>query len=254
MKISRYGWRHDKLDRRDRKFLAKKGVYAPSLDWSPGMTPCYDQLSLGSCTANGLAGEMQWLLGQENHPVIMPSRLFIYYNERAIEQSTESDSGAEIRDGIKTLNAQGFCSEDDWAYDVNAFAIQPTAICYADALKDKLIQYLSVDNTSHNDMLSALSQGPVVGGFSVFDSFESDAVATTGMVPLPGPDEEMVGGHAILVVGYDQGTGLYKCRNSWGTGWGQNGYFYVPFAYFEDGDLADDFWLCQLLSTNPVAP
>jgi C1A family cysteine protease len=252
-KIQRYGWRHDSLDRRDKVFQRTLPWLTPlpaSVDWSQKLPPCYDQGNLGSCTANAIAAALQFLQGTEGEPLVMPSRLFIYYNERAMEGSVAGDSGAEIRDGIKSVNAQGDCPESEWPYvdDGKTFAVLPPNKCYADASKELLLQYLSVDNTILVDLLAALAQGPVVGGFTVFESFQSDAVAASGVVPMPGPDEAQVGGHAVLWTGYDQTAGIIRGRNSWGPGWGNNGYFTIPMQYLTDPTLADDFWLCERIT------
>jgi C1A family cysteine protease len=216
------------------------------VDWTDKLPPCYDQGQLGSCTANALAGALQFLQAAQNEPLVMPSRLFIYFNERVIEDSVASDSGAEIRDGIKSINSQGCCPESEWPYDELQFSASPPVNCYADAAKELLLQYRAVDNTVLEDLKAALLLGPVVGGFTVYDSFESDAVATAGIVPMPDLSKETVqGGHAILVVGYDDSKQVFIVRNSWGTTWGLKGYFTVPYAYFTDPDLASDFWLCQ---------
>lgn len=251
MKIAKYGWRRSHLDKRNRKFVRTPAALPPSVDWTSSLPPCYDQGNLGSCTANAIAGALQFLQASQKEPLVMPSRLFIYYNERVIEGTVGSDAGAELMDGIKTINSQGVCPESEWPYadDGQSFLIQPGPNCYADASKETLLQYLSVDNTVLDDLKAALVKGPVVGGFSVYDSFESDAVAQSGVVPMPNLSIESVqGGHAILVVGYDDATQLFKVRNSWSPSWGMGGYFTVPFSYFTDGDLASDFWLCQKLS------
>jgi C1A family cysteine protease len=171
--------------------------------------------------------------------------MFIYYNARDIENATASDDGAEIVDGIKSVNRMGVCPEEDWPYDESKVTVRPAQFCYDDALKDLLLQYRSVDNRILHDLLAALVQGPVCGGFSVFESFESDEVANTGIVPMPAETEQILGGHAVLVTGYDRGTQLFKVRNSWGTSWGDHGSFTIPFAYFTNEDMASDFWLCQ---------
>jgi C1A family cysteine protease len=85
-------------------------------------------------------------------------------------------------------------------------------------------------------------------GFSVYDSFESDAVAKTGVMPMPGPAEKMLGGHAVLVVGYDDSEQRFIVRNSWGKGWGQAGYFTMPYAYLTEANLSDDFWTVRLIA------
>ena len=241
----RYGWHPSGPDKRDRRFLRAPVALPPAADWTDKLPPCYDQGQLGSCTANALAGALQFLQAAQNEPLVMPSRLFIYFNERVIEDSVDSDSGAEIRDGIKSINSQGCCPESEWPY-TELFNTQPPAACYSDAAKELLLAYRAVDNTVLDDLKAALVQGPVVGGFTVYDSFESDAVAATGVVPMPDLSKESVqGGHAVLGVGYDDSKQAFIVRNSWGPAWGLNGYFTIPYAYFTDPDLASDFWLCQ---------
>jgi C1A family cysteine protease len=249
MKIQRYGWRPDRADHRDVQFYRPAGIRIPAMvDWSAKLPPCYNQGDLGSCTANALAGALQFLKTIKPEPIIMPSRLFIYYNERVMEDSVDTDSGAEIRDGIKSINRLGVCPESEWPYDISKFADRPPAKCYADAPQDLLLQYSRVDNTHLNAVLAALTIGPVVGGFLVYESFESDEVAKTGIVPMPARGEQVVGGHAILVTGYDKIAARFKVRNSWGTDWGMKGYFTIPFDFFTNSRLASDFWLCRKIA------
>ena len=177
----------------------------------------------------------------------VPSRLFIYYNERVIEGTVASDAGAEIRDGIKSVNAQGVCSELDWPYDIDSFAIEPAAKCYADALLSKAMQYQRVPQDL-NQMKACLAAGyPFVIGFTCYESFESDAVEQTGILNLPTKDERAVGGHAVLCCGYDSATERFLVRNSWGTDWGMDGYFTMPYAYLTNPDLAQDFWTIRVV-------
>jgi C1A family cysteine protease len=248
MKTNRkYGWHPSLPDKRNRRFLRAPVALPAAVDWTLKLPPCYDQGQLGSCTANSIAGALQFLQAMKPEPLVMPSRLFIYYNERVMEGTVDSDAGAELKDGIKAVNQQGVCPESEWPYDASLLTFQPDAACYTDASKEMLLQYLSVDNTVLDDIKAALVQGPVVGGFSVYDSFESDAVAQSGMVPMPNLATESVqGGHAILVVGYD--SDRFIVRNSWGPTWGNGGYFSIPQRYFTDPDLASDFWLCQKLT------
>ena len=246
-RMARYGWRPDFPDHRDRRYRAQRRnarELPERVDWSQSLPPCYDQGNLGSCTANALAGAIQFL---ELAPV-MPSRLFIYYNERELEGSTDQDAGAMIRDGIKTLVTEGACPEQLWPYVPVCYAQKPSRPCYEAAEGLSVLQYERVDNTVLEDLLEALTLGPVVGGFTVYASFESRAASSRGIVPMPGPDEEPVGGHAILVTGYDQAAGRFLVRNSWGTSWGIKGYFQIPFQYFTNPDLADDFWLLTRLT------
>ena len=246
MQLARYGWVRDIPDQRDLLYAPPPQISAAlpaHVDLRSQFPPPYDQGALGSCTANAIAGALQFLEGKEGSPApIMPSRLFIYYNERALEGSTGSDSGAQIRDGIKTVVREGFCPEAEWPYNIAVFATRPSSGCYSDALKERVSQYLRLTPASV-PLLTCLASGyPFVFGFSVYESFETAAVATTGVVQLPHPNERLVGGHAVVAVGYDQPTGRFIVRNSWGVGWGTAGYFTMPFQYLTDPMLAADFW------------
>jgi C1A family cysteine protease len=93
---------------------------------------------------------------------------------------------------------------------------------------------------------------PFAFGFTVYESFESDAVAQTGIVPMPSSNEEVLGGHAVLAVGYDDASTSFIVRNSWGPNWGQKGYYQMPYGYLTNTDLASDFWAIQVVS-GPTA-
>lgn len=246
MQLERYGWVRDIPDQRDVLYAPPPQISSalpPRVDLRSGFPPPYDQGALGSCTANAIAGALQFLEGKEGSPApVMPSRLFIYYNERVLEGSTGSDSGAQIRDGIKTVVREGFCPEAEWPYDIDAFATKPLAAAYRDALKERVSQYLRLTPATVA-LLTCLASGyPFVFGFSVYESFESLQVASTGIVHLPHPSERLVGGHAVVAVGYDQSEGRFIVRNSWGGRWGMAGYFTMPFQYLTDPMLAADFW------------
>jgi C1A family cysteine protease len=202
----------------------------------------YDQGNLGSCTANAIAGALEFDMMKQHEQAFTPSRLFIYYNERAKEGTVASDAGAAIRDGIKSVHKQGACSEEWWPYNIAAFAEEPPEACYQDALAHRSISYMRV-HQSLSQMKACLAAGfPFAFGFSVYESFESDAVAQTGIIPMPAHDEGVLGGHAVMAVGYDDAPQWFVCRNSWGTDWGAQGYFYMPYSYLQSADLASDFW------------
>jgi len=262
-RIARYGWKPDLPDARDFMFVAPKPItdnLPPSTDLRPHCPAVYDQGQIGSCTANAIAGAFEFELLKQHLGDFMPSRLFIYYNERKIEGSTASDSGAQIRDGITTIHKQGVCSETEWPYDPTPAGPdgtwppnspareQPPAKLYTDALKNKAITYHRITQ-EETIMKSCLAQGyPFVGGFTVYESFESAEVAKTGVVPMPMPNEKTVGGHAIMIVGYDDSKSAWLVRNSWGTTWGIGGYFWMPYQYFTDRKLASDFWTLRIVS------
>ena len=175
---------------------------------------------------------------------------FIYYNESAIENTINSDSGAQIRDGIKSVNVQGVCPETMWPYVINEFAQKPHLTCYTEGLKNKATQYHRVVRNL-NQMRGCLAEGfPFVIGFTVYTAFEEAEVAKTGVLNLPEKSETMVGGHAVLVVGYDDGEQRFIVRNSWGDKWGMAGYFTMPYDYLLNEHLSKDFWTIRLVTEN----
>jgi C1A family cysteine protease len=249
-KIKRYGWVADLPDHRDLMYAAPMQVLAAlptSADLRSSCPPVYDQGQLGSCTANAIAAAVEFDLMKQNED-FMPSRLFIYYNERMIEGTADSDSGAQIRDGIKSVASQGDCPESEWPYDTSKFTEKPSQSCYDDAVQHKAVQYQRTIRDL-NQMKGCLASGyPFVFGFTVYQSFESQEVAKSGHASMPSPGEQAVGGHAVVAVGYDDSQGWFIVRNSWGTGWGMEGYFTLPYAYLLNENLSDDFWTIRVVS------
>lgn len=225
-----YGWVPDLPDQRDFIFKVPKAFKLPErVDLRDKMPPVYDQGNLGSCTANAIAGAYQYEQIRNGIKSFPPSRLFVYYNERVMEGTVKEDAGAMIRDGIKSLVKLGVCPEKQWQYSDSGtkFTRKPSVKCYAEALNHQLLKYQRVMGISMIQQ-SLVAGYPVVAGFSVYDSFESDEVARTGNVPAPAATEDLLGGHAILIVGYDNGRWII--RNSWAADWGDKGYCYMPFA------------------------
>ncbi len=238
------GWIPDLPDQRDYLYSAIREAPAKlpkSVDLSPLMSPVEDQGQLGSCTANAMAGALEFLELKAGEQLLDLSRLFIYYNERVIEHSVASDSGAMLRDGIKTVAAQGVCSERKWPYDIKRFTKKPSTACYSEAAKHRIASYYRI--LTLNEMRACLAEGfPFVFGFSVYSAFESANVARTGLLNLPVKGEKQLGGHAVCAVGYDDHAKRIIVRNSWGPKWGKHGYFTMPYDYIANSNLADDFW------------
>jgi C1A family cysteine protease len=246
-----YGWVPDHPDHRDLMYSAPTHVAAAlpaSVDLRPQCPGVFDQGQLGSCTGNAIAGAHEFdQIKQQLPSVFTPSRLFIYYNERAMERTIASDAGAQIRDGIKSLGRQGVCPERMWPYAINRFADRPSAQCYLAARKHCAVQYYRVPRLL-SQFKGCLAEGfPFVFGFTVYSAFEGDEVAKTGVLQMPGPGEQVVGGHAVLAVGYDDMQQRFIVRNSWGSAWGMQGYFTMPYAYLLDENLSDDFWTVRLI-------
>ncbi len=239
-----YGWVPDRPDYRDRLYSA---IAAPpkklpaKVDLRDGCSKVENQGQLGSCTANALAGNLEFLEKKAGKRATNLSRLFIYYNERAMEGTINEDAGAAIRDGVKSLVHLGVCSESKWPYKIAQFASKPSPACYKQATSHEVTSYQRVIGL--RQMKQCLAEGfPFVFGFSVYEGFESDAVAKTGKLDLPKPKEKQLGGHAVCAVGYDDSASRLLVRNSWGTDWGMKGYFTMPYDYASNSNLADDFW------------
>ncbi len=246
---SHYGWKPDLPDNRDIQYAVPHNisVLPPMIDLTSQCPPVYDQGQLGSCTANSIGAAFEFELLKQKLSDFMPSRLFIYYNERAIENTISTDSGAQIRDGIKSISKQGVCSETSWPYVISEFAIKPYHTCYTEASNNTAVSYSRVSRDI-NQMKGCLAEGyPFVIGFTVYTAFESPQVAKAGVLNLPAANESAIGGHAVLVVGYDDSSSRFRVRNSWGSGWGQKGYFTMPYEYLLNANLSDDFWTVRVV-------
>jgi C1A family cysteine protease len=239
-----YGWMPDRPDFRDKLYAA---IAAPpkklpaSVDLRAQCSPVENQGQLGSCTANALVGSLEFLEEKAGRVVTDLSRLFVYYNERALEGTVREDAGAMIRDGVKTLVKQGVCPEKIWPYVATKFAVKPPAACYQQALAHQVLSYHRI--LTLLEMKSCLAEGfPFVFGFTVYEAFESAAVTKTGQLNLPKPGEKSMGGHAVMAVGYNEATKRFIVRNSWGADWGLKGYFTMPYDYLGNRNLSDDLW------------
>jgi C1A family cysteine protease len=243
-----YGWKPDPLDVRDHHL-------APLAPWigarlprkvdlrGPNMPDVYDQGQLGSCTANAAGALLQFERRKAGHtPDFVPARLFVYYQERVLDGTVGQDSGAYLRDAAKVLATFGACPETDWPYDISTFTQKPTQHMIDDAAQHKAVSYARVSQDLAHLKACVAGGNPIMFGFTVYESFESQAVATTGIMPMPTKGERILGGHAVAIVGYDNAKRAFLVRNSWGPGWGDHGYFWMPYLYATNSGLASDFW------------
>jgi C1A family cysteine protease len=215
--------------------ISRVSALPPVSDLRPRCTPVEDQGQLGSCTGNAIVGALECIESKK----IDLSRLFVYFNEREVEGTINEDAGAIIRDGIKSIARQGVCTEKLWPYDISRFKERPSPPCYTDALKRKISRYERIVDI--DGMRDCLAKGsPVVFGIKIFSSFEGESVSRTGVVPMPRWWERTLGGHALCAVGYSDSKQWLIVRNSWGEGWGDKGYCYIPYKYMQK--YASDIW------------
>ena len=257
----KYGWIRDIPDHRDLMAQFPKWDTLPKkshvdLRMTGNMPEVYNQGALGSCTAQAVAAAYEYdMKRQKVQEYFQPSRQFIYYNERVIEGTIEQDSGATLRDGVKVLHKLGVCSEDDCPYDTDRFFLQPSVKSYLDAQKHKAVKYRKV--MQNDTIFSALTMGyPVVFGFSVYESFEDpNGVGKTGIATMPKKSERLLGGHAVMLCGYNivNNKVRFLVRNSWGTEWGNKGYFWMGFDYVMNPNLCSDFWTIERITNPPIS-
>ena len=250
------GWKPDPKDPRDHKF----GLYRPGETQGDETTPSdlrqlldaiWNQLTEGSCTAHGSGKCARFALSQEGEDIGMPARNFIYGQARQMEGDFGQDNGATVRDAIKSIAQFGVPPETLFPYGPATLFAVPTPNIFTAAKQHPAIQYLSIDNSQAGEMIGCLAAGyPFAFGMTLQESFMSDAVAATGFVPIPAPNEDIAGGHCMAAVGYNPALvfpdGSTKqtiiVANSWDVTWGDEGYCYIPLEMFLDTARTDDCW------------
>jgi C1A family cysteine protease len=241
------GWKPDVPDQRDLRFKPRNmGRQAREFDLRDRFFRCWQQGSLGSCTAQTVAAACLFRdVFDRDNSIVVPSRLFIYYATRSIEGTTDTDAGAEIRNAIKSVVKFGYPPEESWPYLTSRFSKKPPAKAFKIASTEKIRKYERVSREISHFRKALIDGFPIALGFSVYESIYQGKVEKTGMIPLPKRKEKLEGGHAVLAVGYSDSRKALIIRNSWGTAWGQNGYGFLPYEFIENPDLSDDFWLIR---------
>jgi C1A family cysteine protease len=247
------GWNPQRADHRDHQFLATVPSQAlpPAVLLDVTGIPVLDQGQQGSCTGHGTSGIVMFDQKAQAEPIVVPARGMIYYDARIPEGSTGQDSGAMVRDAVAGVVKYGVCPDSEFPYNDQVFDVAPSAQDYADAKKQEALVYEAVQYPHLN---AAIASGfPFVFGFTVYESFESPAVASTGIVPIPAKGEQILGGHCVWCHSYNADftnpagwlpPRTKGCRNSWGSGWGHGGDFALPQWYFDTGQCSD-FWVIR---------
>jgi C1A family cysteine protease len=225
-----------------------RGHLPQRVDLRPRLPPAFDQKHLNACSANAIAAAMWFVERKHAIDVARPSRLFLYYNERASEGVISINGTVSLRDGYTSVTRLGVCSERSWPYDVLRYRRRPPPRCYREALSRRAIWYGRLDR-SLAELKGCLAEGyPFTVGISVYKSFTGRAVSRSGIVPMPRPHhEKRLGGHAMLVVGYSDSTRHFIVRNSWGPRWGDHGSCHLPYEYLMTATHAWDFWTVRRL-------
>ena len=216
---------------------------SPTVDLRSKLPLAYNQLSLGSCSAQAICAAVK-----VEDPTLNGSRLFVYYNERKYINTTQEDSGAFLSDGIKSLQQYGICDEKFWEHNISKFKIEPPKIAYQEAKKHIATVVYHVPGTM-TAMKTVLNSGfPIILGILVYSSFMSRETSRTGIIPMPSSGETLLGGHAVLCVGYDDLKQVWIIRNSWGPLWGDKGYCYLPYAYLTTAGMTSDMWSIHVVT------
>ena len=216
------------------------------------MPPVFDQGVLGSCASNAGSIAVQYLLRKAQLPEMRPSRLFIYYNTRVKVACwpVDEDTGACMRDLCKSISKYHACDETKWPYEINKFDMAPSKSAYMAAKFPCAITYCAVRQNLDDMKRVLLSNRPILAGLMIFESFDTERVARSGVIPMPDTiHEQSLGGHAVLIVGYDDSNEVFIGQNSWGPEWGAQGFFFIPYEYVLDRDIAFDFWALSFVQS-----
>lgn len=248
----RYGWRRPPTPHLG-VILALSAANLDGLpaavDLREAMPRVYDQGPLGSCTGQSVGAGLEYLARRVDLHDGTPSRLALYFDGRAARGHVGEDDGAALADVVAAAAVRGFASEDLWPYEVDRFARAPSMAYRERAQHTRLV---NAEPLAHDlgTLLSTLAAGhPIAFGVEVFESFEH--IGADGLVPLPESGELALGGHAMLAVGYDREAGYFLVRNSWGEGWGDEGYCWMPCDYLLDAALCGELFALRAVRRGP---
>lgn len=234
----------------DPKYSAASPIAIPNLiDLRQYASPVLDQGQTSACTSFAISGVCEYLENLESEKFVPLSQLFVYNSERQNEKDFNTDGGAIIADGVAIVCSTGICEESYLPFAESNLYVHPDQAALDNAKLHKGVQGHSVSLVESNILHSLASNLPVIIGLTLYESFESDQVANTGIVPMPDvQSEQMLGGHAIAIYGADRTKRLYLIKNSWSTSWGDKGYCWVPFEYVQNPLLGNDYWAISKIS------
>jgi len=246
-----FGWQKDQDSQKAPKYaqirvLETKDI-APSFDLRSEMSAVENQGPINSCVACAIVGALEFLQIKNGIPknkrFLDMSKMFLYYNARDMAGWQTKDNGCYLNSAIMSLENTGMVTEVRWPYTYSRLYKRPAKSLYIVAQKKLVKDAYYIENNSIENIKAALCEGyPVVFGTSLYSSFKS--VTASGIVPVPKAGEKVIGGHAMLIVGYTDK--YFIVRNSWGANWGNKGYCFFPFEYFSIKNINYDFWVIRL--------
>ena len=249
-------WRPSPYDPRDFQSNRHTKMAAERLPTSykmPINIPVYDQGGIGSCTANSGCVCFLYECAEQNFS-FEPSRLFLYWVTRFLENSVPYDDGAYIRDVFKALRQFGLAKEQFMPYIVHKFAEQPSKEAFEDGLNHLAIEYAAVKKEERIIKQTLMAGGAISFGFYVYESFmKGNWSYTTGLMPMPAKGEQITGGHAVTIVGWDDDIECFLIQNSWGTDWGKEGFFWMPYKFLLSANCSD-FWVINKVKLRVPQP
>ena len=253
--IGYFGCKRDPIDHRDRKKIydmVPSSLQYPTVDLRKYVTGIYNQGPLNSCTANAVCGAYRMDVKRESLPVLNPSRLFLYYNTRKIENTVSVDDGATLRDTMKSIHSVGVCKEKIWPYvDIKQrFKERPPQRAYMEARGNIVSEYQRLHQDIDQFRACLQDNCPFVFGFEVFSNFYKTN-NPLGIMPMPKPNDTSDGNHAVVAVGYDDRSRYFTILNSWGEDWADKGYFYMPYDFISNSNWCFDFWKVTFASERP---
>lgn len=250
----RFGYKPSPIQPKDKSIYFRMSPQITSaverVDLRSSMPPIVNQGDLSACTAVAVATAYQYDLMKAGVHTFLPSYLFLYYNERVLEECAEEDCGAFIPSGMKSISTLGIAPENWWPYDESKVLDKPTPQAYTEAKKHRCTSYYRVGQ-SQDQIHQALINGfPIIAGLNLYDSFCTKEVSKSGTMIMPPENDMKAGGHAVVIVGFDNTTQRYVARNSWGTSWGQDGHFTIPYAYLLNPDYCTEMWVMATIQDS----
>lgn len=244
-------WIPDKVDDRDFMYSSNSELFVPIevskiVSLKKWCSPVETQKHHGSCVGNAATNAIELNRIRDGLEHVDFSRMFVYYNSRIFHSAVLKDEGTQIRYALSSINGIGVCRTYLWPYVSENINKRPSWNAYREAYKTRISAYYSIkgDYTEIIEQIEhAIRSGnPVLFGCLVYSDFCSGKLQKGGIARIPGDDENYVGGHAMLIVGFDSERRLLEVKNSWGIDWANNGYCWIPYDYLKPS-RASDFWV-----------